>query len=562
MSDNKVCVNVATSSEYKASNSARYSSLRKLATLSIPEAPRIVAGISGLIVNSITNLSFPWLMGQAIDRAGNGNVDLTCGGNNAMICGLNAEYFWFLMKAAGIFVCGSVASWVRVYCLGTSTDLMAKKLRKLLFGGYLSKKIEFYDATRTGDMVSVLEKDVSLASLTMTDRLAAGVRSLNSSINGSILLFTISPKLCYVTLAIVPVVGIGAMSVHKLAKRCRESLRELEVGLLSYVMERLGSITTVKVNHQEQNEIAHFNSQTDEVYEMSCKAHFAQGSMMGFIGLATNFSLMSILFVGGDMLAKRELTSGELTRFAIQSAFVGLGFSGLASFYKDLIESLDGAGRVYAAVDANVAQMEKNQAESLTTDAPSQPSSEEECPEAAVSHAVVLRDVSYTYASRPDQVVLNSLNMDVKTGSFSCIVGPSGVGKSTLFGLLCGLHSLESNSGSITICGRSLASVNKDWLHRNVSVVEQGCVGLLSGSILFNVLYGNNNADEAAAVEAARQAMAHDFISAFPEGYDTKVRAKNDVIKTTYSTYSTYSSAIEVRLCLYMCTNYLCLFAL
>lgn len=523
----------------KTSNAIRIETFKRLAALSAPEAPRIAMGITGLIINSITNLSFPWLMGQAIDRAGNG--DMTCA-NNSMICGISADYFWFLLKAAGIFVCGSLASWVRVYCLGTSTDIIAKKLRKMLYNGYLFKKIEHYDAARTGEMISTMEKDVSLASQTLTDKLAAGLRSLNSSINGSILLFSISPKLCFVTLAIVPVVGVGAMSISKYANRCKASLREKEVSLLSYVVERLNCITTVKVNHQENNEIARFSTQTDDVYEIAKKAHFAQGSMMGFIGLATNVSLMSILFVGGNMLSKKDITTGDLTRFAIQSAFVGLGFSGVAAFYRELMESLDGAGRVYAAVDANNKEMDANRALAMTTDSNALVTKTgidtAADTDTAFTNAVVMKNIDFTYSSRPDQLVLNHLDLEIKTGSFSCIVGPSGVGKSTLFGLLCGLHELQqqqslvsggASGGSIIIGGRDIATVDKNWLYHNVSVVEQGGVGLLSGSIYYNIMYGNDEdkKDKEANMDVVRAAaglaLAHEFISSFPDGYETMV---------------------------------------
>ena len=267
------------------------------------------------------------------------------------------------------------------------------------------------------------------------------------------------------------------MSVHRYAKRRKESLRQAEVSLLSYVVERLGTITTVKVNNQEKNEVSRFNTQTDEMYTIAQTVHFAQGSMMGFIGLATNVSLMSILFVGGNMLAMKEMTPGDLTRFAIQSAFVGLGFSGLSTFYRDMVESLDGAGRVYAVMAANA--LEQEQVDAMTADATLTLIDSAPDPVPLLSNVIEIRDIKFSYASRPDTLVLNGLNLDVPANSFTCIVGASGVGKSSLFGLLCGLHTMprgeakgSSNSGgSIVVNGKDISEESKDWLYKHVSVI-------------------------------------------------------------------------------------------
>ena len=220
---------------------------------------------------------------------------------------------------------------------------------------------------------------------------------------------------------------------------------------------------------------------------------------MGFIGLATNFSLMSILFVGGNMLAQKEMTAGDLTRFAIQSAFVGLGFSGLSTFYRDMTESLDGAGRVYAAIDTNA--MEQEDVDALTSDVPLVAPEAPEVP--LLSNVVELRDVCFCYSSRPDQLVLDGLNMDIRANSFTCIVGPSGVGKSTLFGLLCGLHTMPRAGeaapnaggcgGSISVNEMNIAEVSKDWLHRHVSRSQRASAAWLLlccvGSAYYAALY-------------------------------------------------------------------------
>jgi ABC-type multidrug transport system fused ATPase/permease subunit len=153
--------------------------------LSKPETGRIIVGLLALLVNGATNLSFPAILGQAVDKAN------------------DADYINQLGNTGLIFAVGSIASWLRIYCLGTSTERISCRLRKALFNCYMDKEIEFFDTQRDGELSIILEKDVPMAAETLTDKLAAGLRSLNSSINGSIMLFATSPELCGVTLTIV-----------------------------------------------------------------------------------------------------------------------------------------------------------------------------------------------------------------------------------------------------------------------------------------------------------------------------------------------------------------------
>ena len=460
------------------------------------------------------------IMGQAIDKATSGHssssvISVMDTSSIQALCSsiisrmhISPEYLWFLGKATGVFMCGSLASWVRVYCLGTSTDTISLRLRRRLFEGYMDKKVEFFDTAKAGEMVTVIEKDTVTAAQTLTDKLASGVRAINSCLNGSIMLFNISPKLCAVSLGIVPFVGVGAMMIHKRAKKLSDKLRKYESETLSYVMERLDNISTVRLNGQENFEKEKFAVATERCYEYAAGNYYAQGSLLSFIGLATNVSLMSILFIGGGMLGKKEMSAGTLTRFAIQSAFVGLGFSGLSTFYSDMLKSVDAAGRVFHQIDTNQSEIsvaagvgKGGNVGSSSNSSRSNTGSTEVSSVGERSHAVfatdttgrtapdsntvTLRDVSFAYAIRRDKPVMSHLSLEIDSNSLTCIVGKSGVGKSTLLGLISGLlvpcavendplnGSFDSNApyegGSILIGGVDIRSID-DTLRSIVSI--------------------------------------------------------------------------------------------
>ena len=470
----------------------------RLTKLCSPEGGRITMGLLALMTNSLTNLSFPWILGQAVDRAG------------------DADYVQFIGGTAGVYLMGSVASWVRVYCLGTSTELISARLRKLLFSSYMENEVSFHDGERAAELAIILDKDVAAAAETLTDKLAFGVRSLNSSINGSILLVYQAPQLCGFTLAIVPVVGIGAMLLGKYAKKIRTQLRELEGKVASFALERLQRISTVRLNAQEDTEKKHYEDYIDQCYDLSSRHYFAQGSYMSFTNLMTNVSLMGVLWYGGRLMSKGKMTAGALSRFTIQTAFVGLGWYGLASFFSDMTKALDAAKRVFDKIDSATSNED---AACNEVDATNSSSSK---------HVMQLTDVTFAYPARSDVQVLNKVSVSIPARGLIAFAGRSGAGKSTLSAIMSGLY--RSGAGMLEVNGKVVSSMagrdQRAYLQDNIAVVQQD-TGLLSGTIAENIAYGRRRGEEGSATEdivkAAKSAQAHDFVTAFPEGYDTLI---------------------------------------
>jgi ATP-binding cassette subfamily B protein len=232
---------------------------------------------------------------------------------------INADnYGDFIMGSAALLAAGSIASWVRVYCLGTATDSISARLRKALFESYLDKDMEYFDSAKSGELISLLDEDVNVASEVFTEKLAGGVRSLNSAVNGSVLLYLTSPRLCCVALSVIPVVGIGAMTLSRYTSALTKQLRSLQSDILSYSLERIANISTVKLNCREQFEKDKYAEYMQRSNALSKSRFNSRGSFMSFINLSTNLSLLAVLREGGKLLAQGTMTAGGLARFAVQ----------------------------------------------------------------------------------------------------------------------------------------------------------------------------------------------------------------------------------------------------
>lgn len=278
-------------------------SLQKIVSFCRPEYGRIALGMTALAVNSATNLTFPWIMGQAVDRIADKS---------------SSHFNFFIFGTTSLFCIGGIASWVRVYCIETATSSIASRLRMGLFNRFMDESMEELDESRTGEYISLLEKDVAVASETLTEKLAGAFRSLNSAVNGSILLLMTSPKLCAVSLSVIPLVGVAAMTMVKYSKGVQQALRDLESRILSFSLERLNGISTVKLNDRENYEKENYTKLITNGEDLARKNSYSHGAFMGFINLATNMSLAAVLFVGGGLISQGEMTTGSLTRFAIQ----------------------------------------------------------------------------------------------------------------------------------------------------------------------------------------------------------------------------------------------------
>ena len=419
----------------------------------------------------------------------------------------------FAYTAAGIFFAGSIASWVRVYCLGTSTDIVNRTLRKELYCSYLQRDVELLHQEKTGELLTILDKDVTRASEAYTKDLANGLRSLNSSINGSILLFSMSPQLCAVSLSVVPVVGIGAMFMKKYARKVEKRLRELEGDVMNYVLERLEGMSSVKLNGREDLEMEKFDAFNDECYSLSQNTHFSEGAFMSFINVATNLSLVAVLSYGGLLLSKKKMTPGDLTRFAIQSAFVGLGFAGLSNAYSSYSKSLDAASRVFDQIDIN--NHETKIIDSKKDD------SMEMIGTRLEKGGVEVKNVIFSYRSRPEEKVLKGISLTAPSNSITAVVGRSGSGKSTLLLVMCGLYCPSSSDG-IWIGDRKLIYGDSPWAKETIGVLEQNAT-LFSGTIYENIAYGKIGSTADEVQNAAKLACAHDFIESLSDKYNTQV---------------------------------------
>nr|CCA25404.1 ATPbinding Cassette (ABC) Superfamily putative [Albugo laibachii Nc14] len=452
-------------------------------------------GILGMSVASAMNLLFPRMMGKAIDVATGRPPPLN----------LSSKGFFAVVISS--FVTGAIASFVRVYSLGLVAERVALRLRQDLYQSLLYQKYAFYQERKVGELVTRLSDDCQVTANALVDVLASGFRSLNSAIGGSAMLFSISPKLTLVSLSILPLVGSTAMIFSKFSSKLAKKHQDELAHMTGIAEEKLNNILTVKLYTAETYEEKVFRGKNRQVLKTALKAKAAQGLFMSGLSISVNLSLYSVLYFGGSLVARKEMTIGALTSFALYSGFMGLGFSKLASCVGDFRRVRQSSQSLLKLLKSLPSSIEAQGNEKVPS----------------IQGHVAFRNVSFYYPSRPELMVLKNISLEINPGEIVAVVSKSGSGKSTLASLMTKL--IEPVSGGVYLDGKNISSLDTIWLRRQIGVVIQD-PSLFAGSIADNITYGSDAVDVERILEVSKAAHVHEFASELVQQYDTFVGAK------------------------------------
>eukprot|EP00916_Digyalum_oweni_P013916 GHVL01022752.1.p1 GENE.GHVL01022752.1~~GHVL01022752.1.p1 ORF type:complete len:591 (+),score=75.77 GHVL01022752.1:38-1810(+) len=456
------------------------------------EKYKIAMALAALVVSSLSNFAFPTIIGRTIDHSMWPDRSETLGTTGACVMGIVAV--------------GAVASFFRIYFFKQATHQIEKNMRKRIYTSLMKKNISFYDDRSTGSLISVLLQDVENATSACTNNFAATLRSLSSTIGGTFMMLHLSCKLTLVTLAVVPLLGAGAMCYFKFVKNLRSVFQSRLDQAMGLAEEKISNYQTVCMFGKELDECASFGAVLDHLDTMASKTACASGVHMGGFFALLNACLLGVLYYGGMLVKKEELTIGELSSFAIYSGLVGAGVSGLSGLVGDFAKSSVSIKRINELIN-----QEGNDILTIRKKIHN------------LEGVVEMKDVQFSYSSRSDVNVLKGLNMCAKPGEIMSLIGPSGAGKSTVASLLGCLY--QPTSGKITIDGVDLSEVDEMWYRQTViGFVGQEPV-LFSGTIGENIAYGigDGTASRDDIVKAAVLANAHNFIRELKLGYDTPV---------------------------------------
>lgn len=466
------------------------SALQKAALIfkySGPHKWKFFVGLIFLILTGATALAFPKLMGMLVDCVKNHDTKLA----NNIALGL-----------VGILFLQSFFSFFRLSLFVNFTENTLANLRLALYGNLIKLPMTFFSHKRVGELNSRISADISQIQDTLTSTIAEFLRQFILIIGGIILLASESFKLTLLMLAVVPLVAIAAVIfgrfIRKYSKKVQDQVAESQV----IVEETLQGISIVKAFANEAYEIARYTTKVREVVNLAIKGGKYRGYFASFIIFCLFGSIVAVVWYGVQLSISGEMSVGQLISFVLYSTFVGASFGGIAELYAQIQKAIGATERVFELLEETPEKIGQTEQEYK------------------INGNVSFQKVAFSYPSRKEVQVLKDVSFEAKHGQKIAIVGPSGVGKSTIASLLLKFYDIDG--GSIQIDGKDIGDYPLEILRGHMSIVPQDVI-LFGGTIRENIAYGKPGATDAEIMKAAQQANSLNFIEGFPEKMETIV---------------------------------------
>lgn len=375
-------------------------------------------------------------------------------------------------------------------------------MRRDLFGHMEKMSFRFFDNARTGQLLSRITSDiVEISELTFkgpNDLLVCTISMLGTIF----MMLYLNPYLGSIIGAMLIIKAVHSVFVNRKMKRAFRRSREKSGEVSAQAEEALSGIRLVKAFANEQLELERFMRKSNELLRVRTESFAILSYFSGTITFFTNATNLVVLVCGGMMVANDQLALSDFVAFFLYVNIFMKPVFRLLMFTEMYQRGMAGYHRFNEMMQHKVE----------IDDAP------DAIAAGNIKGRITFENVTFGYLQ--DKPVLKHFDLDIAPGEKVAFVGATGAGKTTLASLL--LRFYEPTQGRVLLDGVDIKEYKQSYLRNHVGLVQQD-VFLFSDSVNFNIAYGKIKASEQEIEQAAKLAAADDFISALPEGYETKV---------------------------------------
>ena len=409
------------------------------------------------------------------------------------------------MGMAAAFLGVSLLQWLtqflRTFASHKAAWSFVHDLRLKLYDHLQHLSMRFFHDKQTGQLMSRIINDTDKMEVFIAHASADALAGVVMFMGVMIMLFIMNPILAAVSVAVIPLVGLGvwiyAVKVRPLFKIRHQYLAELS-GVLQ---DNISGVKEIQVFNRQERELEHFADVSQKFTVYNIMALTRSAIIHPSIAFLNQIGTVLVIAIGG-VLAAKGVNAGDIVAFILYLSSLYAPINTLARLNEDLQDSLAAGERIFELLDEAI-------------DVP-----EAENP-VEIKHAegnIRFENVDFEYVDGAP--VLKNFDLDIKSGETVALVGPTGVGKTTVASLVARFY--DPTGGRVTLDGIDLKDISLTSLHDNISMVLQD-VFLFHGTIEENIAYGADNPTHEEIVEAAKVANAHDFIIDTEKGYDTIV---------------------------------------
>ena len=389
-----------------------------------------------------------------------------------------------------------------VFGAKASTGL-AKNLRESMFNHIQTFSFSNIDRFSTAGLVTRLTTDVTNVQNSFQMCLRMAMRAPASLICALVMAFSINAKISMVYLIAVIALGIVLFFIIRRATATFKEAFPKYDALNASVQENVSAIRVVKAYVREEEETRKFHKASEAIYKIFTKAEKNVIMNQPVMQLTVYSCIIIISWLGAKMIVGGELTTGELMSLLTYCMNILMNLMMLSMIFVMLSMSTASVNRIYEVLteESDLANPENPVME-------------------VADGSIVFKDVEFSYKQGAEKAILKDIDLEIKSGETIGILGGTGSGKTSLVNLISRLYDVTA--GEVIVGGRNVKEYDMEALRNQVSVVLQSNV-LFAGSIYENLRWGDENATEEECKRACQLACADEFISRFPDGYETRI---------------------------------------
>jgi ATP-binding cassette subfamily B protein len=448
------------------------------------------------VIGTVFNVVGPKILGLATTKLFRG-VLLKASGQGSVDFGYIGRILGTLLV---LYVISALFQYAQQYLMAGVAQRTVYSMRRDVEAKFERLPLKFYDGHTHGELMSRAVNDMDNISTTLQQSLTQLITSAVTVLGVIVLMLTISPLL---TLVVVLTLPLSIIVTTNIAKRSQTHFRrqQMSLGQLNgHVEEMYTGHRIVKAFGREERSISEFRDLNQRYYESGWRAQFATGMIMPLMNFVGNFGYVLVAVIGGVMVTRRAIAIGDVQAFIQYARQFSQPITQLSAIANTVQLTMASAERVFELLDEPEEVPDRIDAPVI------------EQPRGAVE----IDHVAFSY--KEDEPLIEDLNIDVRPGQTTAIVGPTGAGKTTLVNLL--MRFYDVNDGAIRVDGIDVRDLRRGNLRRMFGMVLQD-TWLFHGTIRDNIAYGRDGATHDDVVRAARAAQADHFIRALPDGYDT-----------------------------------------
>lgn len=425
---------------------------------------------------------------------------------------VNIRFIYLLLLAVAL----AVFTASRFYMMSWLGERVVADIRQRVFQNVLRQSPVYFETLQTGEVLSRLTSDTTLVQTLVGTSISMALRSLLMLIGGMVMMLITSAWLAGVMIVLLLLIVLPLWALGRRVRKISRASQDKVADTSAMAGEVLNAVTTVQAFVRESYEQKRFDIAVENAFT-EAKKRITARSMLTALAIVMAFAvIVFVLWMGARQVTAGAITLGELTQFVLYAVFIAGSIGALSETWGDLQRAAGAMERLVELMQAKPALVDDVIADKNADYANARTSQQSISLDR--TDALVFKDVTFAYPSRPDFLAMNHVGFAVPQGARYALVGTSGAGKSTLFSLL--LRFYQPASGEIEVFGRNMTAWPVSALRHNIGIVPQEPV-IFAASAMENIRYGRLDASDEEVIVAAQTAHAHGFISALPEGYDS-----------------------------------------